>query len=411
MIKKRNNWYKLDNAAKVYPPSKTKSDPKLFRFSCELKKDIDKWKLQEALDKTLIDFPVFNSEIKTGFFWHYLEISNLKAMVKEETKSPCSKLKTNLLFEVTYYKKRINLEVSHVLTDGTGALEFMRNLVYNYLSYPQQKTLTNSSLKEKEIDSFDKYYRPHFKLEKNKKVKALTIKGSRHQENNIHIIEGILSVTAIKNESKKLNTTITIYLTSILIKSIEMTLNENEKNKPIVITVPVDLRKHFPSKTIRNFFNIINVSYKPKKNSTLEEIITIVDKQFKSFLDKKELQNTMNKNAYLEKILLVRLIPLFIKNIVIKYVYRYSRLYHTMTISNVGKIEIPDSKEEIKQFSVLTSTDGIQACLCSYKDVLTLTFTSHFIDTEIERNFFCYLASFTKVAINTNMIEEGDINE
>lgn len=39
------------------------------------------------------------------------------------------------LFRVTYYQKRINLEVFHVLTDGNGALIFLKELTYQYLRY------------------------------------------------------------------------------------------------------------------------------------------------------------------------------------------------------------------------------------------------------------------------------------
>ena len=93
--------------------------------------------LQEALNQTIEIFPTFLMVLRKGLFWHYLEPCNLRPIVKEEYKEPCSRLyikdKKTLLFEVTYYKKRINFEVFHVLTDGTGATEFLKELVKNYL--------------------------------------------------------------------------------------------------------------------------------------------------------------------------------------------------------------------------------------------------------------------------------------
>ena len=415
MSKKRSNWYKLDNAAKIFPPSSSNYDPKVFRFTCELYEDIDENRLQFALDKTLIEYPVFNSEIKNGFFWNYLEISTNKHIVKKEYKRPCSRLDNDILFEVTYFKNRINLEVSHVLSDGTGSLEFIKSLVDNYLSYKQdeKELLNDSSTIEKESDSFLKYYNPKVKWLKSIKKRAYKVKGKKYSNNQIKIIEGIASTEKIKEIAKKYDTTITIFLTAVLIKSIEQTLSTNDKKKPIVITVPVDLRKYYPSKTVRNFFNVINVSYcANNSNSNIEEIILEIKKQFASYLSDEQIESTMNKNAWLEKMLIVRIIPNIIKTFVIKLVYYLSRNYQTMTLSNLGNISLPSNiKDKIKLFDVMCSTDGIQLCMCSYQDNMTFTFTSHFINTEIQKNYFRTLAKYSDIIINTNDINEGDEDE
>lgn len=415
MSKKRGNWYKLDNAAKIFPPSSSDYDPKVFRFTCELIEDIDRNKLQLALDKTLIEYPVFNSEIKNGFFWNYLEISNNKHIVKEEYKTPCKRLDKDRLFEVTYYKNRINLEVAHVLSDGTGSLEFIKSLVDNYLSYSQdeKELLNDSSTTEKESDSFLKYYDPKVKWQKIKMPKAYKINGKKYTNNQIKVIEGIASTKKIKEISKKFDTTITIFLTAILIKSIEQTLSTKDKKRPIVITIPVDLRKHYPSKTVRNFFNVINVTYYAnEKNNTIEDIIHEIKKQFKYFLSDEQIESTMNKNAWLEKMLIVRLIPNMLKTPVIKFVYFITRKYQTMTLSNLGTVNLPSNiKDKIKLFDVMCSTDSMQLCMCSYEDKMTFTFTSHFINSEIQKNYFRTLTEYSEITINCNNIDEGDDNE
>ena len=137
MKQKKARWRKLDNAAKLYSASSNKKDTRVFRFYCELKEQVQSELLQQALDQTVETFPTFLMVLRKGLFWHYLEPCNLRPVVKEEYKEPCSRLyirdKKNLLFEVTYYQKRINFEVFHVLTDGTGATEFLKELVKNYL--------------------------------------------------------------------------------------------------------------------------------------------------------------------------------------------------------------------------------------------------------------------------------------
>ena len=132
-----SKWRKLDNAALAFPLVSGKNDTRVFRFYCQLKEKVDGEILQSALDQTMEKYPLFRAVLRKGLFWHYLEQSNKRPVVREEYKEPCSSLyirdKRDLLFEVTYYKKRINFEVFHVLTDGTGASEFVRELVKNYL--------------------------------------------------------------------------------------------------------------------------------------------------------------------------------------------------------------------------------------------------------------------------------------
>ena len=123
--KKNARWRKLDNAAKLYSAASNKKDTRVFRFYCELKEEVDPDVLQEALNQTIETFPTFLMVLRKGLFWHYLEPCNLRPIVKEEYKEPCSRLyirdKKTLLFEVTYYKKNESTsKVFHVLTDGTG---------------------------------------------------------------------------------------------------------------------------------------------------------------------------------------------------------------------------------------------------------------------------------------------------
>ena len=132
-----SQWRKLDNAALAFPAVTGKKDTRVFRFYCQLKEEVDGERLQEALDKTMEKYQVFQAVLRKGVFWFYLEHREMRAMVKEETQPPCSRIyipdKKSLLFEVSYYKDRINFEVFHALTDGTGAMHFLQELVKNYL--------------------------------------------------------------------------------------------------------------------------------------------------------------------------------------------------------------------------------------------------------------------------------------
>ena len=406
-------WYRLDNAAKIFPPSKNKYDAKIFRFSVSLKEDIKKDVLIMALNKTLIEFPIFNSILKRGLFWYYLEESTIKPIVLEEEKQPCSTFATPLLFQVTYYQKRINLEVNHALTDGTGTLMFLKSLVARYLDilYNIKSTdvINKASTKESSHDSFKKYKSKITGRSKESKKFAYQLKDERYAENRLKIIEGIVSTQDILKKSKEYNVSLTVYLTSILIKSIALSMDTKDYSKPIVIVIPVNLRKIYPSYTVRNFFNAVSISYK-YNGEDLKDIIIKVDKEFKKHLDPNNIKNNMNKMAKLEDIFILRLIPIFIKDFILRYAYKLTDCYTTMTLSNIGIITMPAVYQKyIDYFDVFTSTSKMQLCMCSYLDKLLLSFTSQFINSEIEKNFFRYLSTEgLKITINTNQI--GDDN-
>ena len=130
-----SNWRKLDNAALAFPLVTGENDTRVFRFYCQLKEEVDSDILQQALDRTMEKYPLFQAVLRKGLFWFYLEQRDLPAKVEEEKRPPCSEIYVpdhkTLLFQVSYYKTRINFEVFHALTDGTGAMLFLKELVSN----------------------------------------------------------------------------------------------------------------------------------------------------------------------------------------------------------------------------------------------------------------------------------------
>ncbi len=414
-LNRHDKWYKLDNAAKIFPPTTTTYDPKIFRFSCLLKDEVNQENLQKAVNLTLEDFPIFKSILKKGLFWYYLEETNANSYVKEEKNSPCEKLDTPLLFEVTYFENKINLEVYHVLSDGAGCVTFFENLIYNYLkiehNLKDNTILTKSSSYEKETDSFSQYYNPQNKIKIEKKENAYQLKGKWYQDGKLRIITGSTSTQKLKDLAHNYNTTITGLLISLVIKSMEDILSMREKRKPISITVPIDLRKYFKSETVRNFFNVTNVNYKFMKNNTpLEEIITEVNQELKNGLSKHAINTNMSKMIWLENFFLIRLIPLFIKNKVMKYTYKLTRKKQTLGLSNVGIIHLPEScKSYVDKFLIMNSTDSLEACIISYEDEICISFSSHFISSEIEKNFFRLLKNYNlEITIYNNEIDGVD---
>ena len=165
-----SKWRKLDNAALAFPLVTGKDDTRVFRFYCELREAVDEEILQKALDETMEKYPLFQAVLRKGLFWFYLEHRDIRPVVKKEKKPPCSRLyipdKKSLLFEVSYHENRINFEVYHALTDGTGAMYFLEELVQNYLILaasggevcPASSRRRRSRRGDQEEDSFSQYY-------------------------------------------------------------------------------------------------------------------------------------------------------------------------------------------------------------------------------------------------------------
>ena len=233
----------------------------------------------------------------------------------------------------------------------------------------------------------------------------------KYHENRLKIIEGIVSVKKVLDLAKSYDVSLTVYLASVLIKSIGDAMDVKDWGKDIAIAIPVNLRNYYPSYTVRNFFNAVNVRYN-YNGEDLVDIIKEIDKQLKVSLSKENIRNKMNSMARLEDIFVIRLIPIFIKDFILKYAYKFSDFSETMTLSNVGVINMPDAYQSyIDYFSVFMSTSRIQLCLCSYLDNLVFSFTSQFVNSEIEKNFFRFFTSQgINVIINTNDLEGANNN-
>lgn len=406
-----NNWYALDNTAKIIPSMTTNINTNVFRLVCSLKENVDEKILSKALEKTLREFPMFLSQMKDGLFWHYLEKSDITPVVELDNRYPCSKIDNGLLFRVTYYKKRINLEVYHVLADGNGAMEFLKYLVCTYINIKHELNLdiplNESSVSEKERDDFKTFDKSSLDIDIPTVKRAYKFKFKTKEDIHHDVIEMQMSVKDLKEISKKYNATITEYLTGIYIKSIIDNVRLKDLKRRIGVSIPVDLRNIFPSKTSRNFFYTVLVSYKYKENDSLENIISEVTKQLRENLKKENLQKMLNAYMLVEKLIFIRIIPNFVKDFCLRFFSYLGRIGQTTVLSNLGIIKVPVEYEGyIDSFSAISSTEDLQLVVCSFKDVLTLGFSSHLVSKDVERTMLKYIVNDkkTKVKVISNVM-------
>ena len=402
----KENWRKLDNSAKIFPMSTGEKYSTVFRLSVLLKENIKPEILKEAVISALEKYSVFKVKMKAGLFWYYLEENIKEPIISKERDYPCkyinSKKNNDYLFKVTYFKNKINIDIFHALTDGNGGTVFFREIVYTYLEmrFSDELNKNNRTLKKIEYDVEDSYIKNY-----NKKIKsssfserAYELKGRKIKLGAISVIHEIIDLEKLKIESKKYDATITQYLTAVLIYAI---YNENyrvgRKQKPIKICIPVNLKKYFPSKTMSNFFSYIILAAKSKdvKLDDFDKIIELVKEEFNSKLTEEELLKTMSGNVKLGNHILIKSIPLVLKNIIVRLSYLEIRKHSTITYSNIGRIGIlGDYQKYIDYFLMLIAPDTVEKIKCSsctFGNNIVFTFTSILNDNKIEKAFYEFL--------------------
>lgn len=413
-------WDKLDNTAHLFPVIAGEEMTNVYRISVVLKEEIQQDLLQEALDIMLPKFELFNVRLRQGIFWYYFEENVKRApLVLEEETYPCRYIIQNknrsYLFRVTYYKCRINLEVFHVLTDGMGGINFLKELTYQYLR------LAHGELREKvggdalssdtslnTEDSFLKNYRKsHQKSYKTQR--AYLLKGEKFRTPEFGVIHGYLNIPQLKKVCKQWNASINEYLVSVFIWSVYLEcMHGMPGKKPVRVAVPVNLRPFFDSVTTKNFFAVVSAEFQPQKETyTFEEVLRIVQESLQEQINKEHLEEIFSYNVSNEKALIARAVPLVLKKLAIRSVYTSAALANTSTVTNIGNISVQEEYEPYVEgfhaYLAMSKGQNLKGTICSYKDTLVFSFSFILKDTSVQKAFFRKLADDgLDVAIETN---------
>lgn len=402
-------WDKLDNTANLFPVIAGESMSNVYRISVTLTELVDHELLQEVLDIVLPKFDGFNLRLQKGIFWYYFEENgNPAPKVKEENTYPCRFIVQNknkhYLFRVTYFKYRINLEVFHVLTDGMGGINFLKELTYQYLRlcHPEIREKVGDDLNcgtsLNREDSFIKNYRKS-SSKPYQTQKAYLVKGEKLLPGEFGVMHGYMKIPALKEVCHKYGVSINEYLVGVFVYSVyQECLKGMPSDKPIRVAVPVNLRPYFASNTTKNFFVMVSAEFHPtKEDYTFEEILQTVRESLKAQINKENLEKLFSYNVSNEKVWIARIAPLFLKNLAMKIVYTQSALANTTTITNIGNIGVEDVYkpyiEMFHAFLAMSKGQHIKGTICSYDDTLVFTFSYDLQDTGIQKVFFRKIAA------------------
>ena len=408
-------WLKLDNAAKLFPAIMSGELTSVFRITALLKKPIRFSKIKEAVEITSRRFPYFSVSLGSGLFWYYLEFNKQLPRIQTEEKIPCTafaaKRKNEPLYRILVKENRISVEFIHILTDGGGAFEYLKSLLYTYFRLngitilsAEGIILPESPINEGEMeDGYKRFFKkkipPPGKL-----TKAWHLPFKLNDKPRLRVTRTIIDLCKLLEIARSHNVSVTEYIVSVYLFSLEkIYLEEKEKVKKqgrgvLRIEVPVNLRKKFPSITMRNFslFVLPEIDLRLGVYS-FDEILNIVKYQLQTGADIKQITRFLSQNVGHEKSPFIRFLPLFVKSMAISAVYR--RLGSNQCsgiLTNLGVVKLPGQMEElIDSFELVPTPPNthvkISCAMVTFKDQLRLNFGNVSGSTSFEMHFLRHL--------------------
>lgn len=426
----RTPWYRLDLSGIVYPTLQRRNFSSVYRLSVLLKETIDPDILQRAVDMTLPRFPTFKVSMRKGVFWRYLEPNDRPGPFAEpDIVNPCMPMsfKTNsrYLIRIYYYQKRISLEVFHSLSDGGGAMYLLRTVTAVYLrlkgyGIPDGHGVLNIHEQpdpEELEDAYLRYANSKVRPPRSRE-KTYRIRGTKEPFYTLNIITGILPVDQVLSVTKSFRVSVTEYLNAVLLYALLEKQKEDHvfRELPVSLAMPVNLRRFFPSKTLRNFITMVYPSIDPRMGDyTFEEILAQVHHYMRYYINDKFLNADITTNAAVTKNPLIRVVPLFFKDFVVRQFYkRVQDKQSSAGLTNLGVVDAPEEmREHIERFDVLMGqpfSARTNCAIVSYGNTLSISFASSIVEADVERLFFRKLVKdgiHVKIESNRKMEEKA----
>ena len=391
-IKNTEEWFKLDNASKIYPSSGTARWNAVYRVCAVMKERVDREVLQQALDVVIERFPSYNVILRRGFFCRKFDIMNREP-----------------LFRVMYSGNRIMAEFSHCLSDGNASTNFLNTLILKYLHLLGKKVDRGPLLhyhdapKEEEFeDSYSRYYDPKGSKSLPENYSAYHLQGAKELKGVVNVTHGEVATDKLLELSHSVGVTLNEYIIGILAyclynKRKYDAVNKNSK-RPISVQYSVDLRHYFPSSTLRMFSGFVNTLLKETsaKDMTFEEILQAMATESRERSKKENFQNFINSNFSLERNWIIRAVPLSIKNIIMKIAYyNQADRVSSLIVTNMGKMNVPkEFAEYIDRYELIIGPqkyNNSTMTISSFNNKTVFTFVKTIKNSYLEREFFRFL--------------------
>ncbi len=407
----QRKWYRMDNAGVLYSALQSDTYSPVYRFSAVLDAPVDPAALQRAVDRTMPRFPTFDLRLCRGAFWRYFEHDDRPGpLVQEDVRNCCQPMdlggKESRLVRVYYYEDRVSIECFHALSDGAGAMTFFKTLLAVYLrelgeEIPNTCGVLDVTQPPREEEQEDAYFRY---------AKGRAARGGWHRTAyypsgdpepyyTLNITQGLLSVAALKEKARSYNASITEYLSAALIWTLLERQREEapDKERPVALAIPIDLRRAFPSETLRNFILTARPCVDPSLGDyTFAEVVEQIHHQLRLETSTPLMRGKITGNVNFQKNPLLKIIPSVIKDPVMALSYKLVgvRPYST-TYTNPGIFTAPDEMaRHIRRVEVVLGQpylDTVNCASISFGDVMAISFAGNIRQRDVEGRFFRFL--------------------
>lgn len=416
---KKRRWFRLDNAAKIYPASRTNTWSNLYRMSVTLKEDIDIPVLQKALDVTVKRFPSMAVRLQKGVFWYYLEQLSCAPAIRPDSSYPLTRMSKRetekCAFRVLVHEKRMAVEIFHSLTDGNGALIFLKTLLAEYL---QQKygievpaeygvlDRQEEPAEEELEDSFQKYAGKV--CAGRQENTAWKLKGTPELGGFLNVTCFKLPVDEVLGKAHEYGVSLTTFLGAVIMMAMQNSQKEkvhhSNRRKPIKLLIPINLRRMFPSKTLRNFVLYTTPEILPRLGEyTFEEICQVIQSKMSTDNTPKRMSMMIAANVSSERMMAVRIMPLFIKDLVMRAVFKsVGERKSCLSMSNLGVVKLPEvMKPYIERFDFVLGVQESAPYNCgviTFEDTMYVNFIRDIQEADLEYHFHLVLRDMGIVA-------------
>ncbi len=403
--------FEIDNAGRLFSSVTTSKRRPRFRFIAVLTEEVEPAVLASALNATMQRFPYFDVVLKNGFFWHYLEEAKQKITLQRDSLEHFQTLSPQgPLLHIGYEGRKINLEMAHVLSDGFGAVTLLKTLLIQYYRLQGVDVpfthgafdIREAPCPEEYEDSYKKYSRKSVKSmwRDTRAFRPESLPGRQDLIGEVAVVTGIMSAGDVLAKARAYRVSVTEYLTAVLVQSLMMLQRENKSRRqlPVRVSVSANLRKFFPTRTLRNFSGFGNVGIDPGAGEyTFDETAEEMHHQCRLVLSEKNQNALISKNTADEKNILVRAFPLFIKKRMAMLILdQVAARMLSMDLTNIGAIDLPEAiRDKVERFDTMGGNlhfFRIECGMMSYRDILSISFSRAIDQPLVERRFFDLLA-------------------
>lgn len=400
-------WLKVDNAGKIYPAARSQEWMAVYRLSATLDEPVDEALLGQALKSTVKRLPYFTYRLRRGLFWHYLEAQDEIPRVQQDAVNPCLPFSPgrdgHFMFRVRVHDRRIAVEIYHVLADGTGTMTLLLTLVAEYLRLKYSLRIPAAApyildLREKPRpgeweDSFPVYARRAARPRGEEA--AYPLRGTPAERGYLQVTTAIIETGRLSGAAKKYGATVNTYLAALILRALaDMAAQDPRRRlrrRPVKLSMPVSLRKYYPSVTLRNFSSYVNVPVYPTYGSySLEDIIRIVTHCMGYEMTEQLMNARFSSNVLAEQSRAIRPVPLALKRLILRMMYALTgERYFTTVLSNMGRVDLPEGmREHVKRMDFIIGpgrSNPLSIGCVSVSGQTFLTFSKTIRESELER--------------------------